>query len=235
MKLAILQPYIFPYIGYFQLIKAVDVFVIYDDVNFMKKGWIHRNNILINGEPYLFTVPCLKISQNKLINETIVCPNEGPINDLLTNIKRHYKNAPYFDQVYPIIVEVFSKVSGQLSIAELGMKSLYLICQFLKIDVKFELSSKSYSGSKGMDKVDRIVSICKKNKSNTYINAIGGQELYSKDLFLKYGINLKFLKSLPVSYKQFEHDFVPGLSIIDVLMFNSQEEVNSILDKYKLI
>ena len=114
MKVAIMQPYFFPYIGYFQLINLVDVFVVYDDVNYIKKGWINRNNILINKKSFLFSLPLQNMSQNKLINEIFLVEDTNWRISLLNTIQITYKNAPYFDEVYSLIEEIISyKINQQ--------------------------------------------------------------------------------------------------------------------------
>ena len=82
---------------------------------------------------------------------------------------------------------------------------------------------------------DKVIDICRQLKANCYINAIGGQELYSKEMFAENGLILNFIKSKPMVYTQFKNQFVPSLSIIDVMMFNSPTEISMMLDNYELI
>lgn len=233
MKIAIMQPYFLPYIGYFQMIKAVDAFVFYDDVNYINRGWINRNRILINGQPKYFNVPLIKASQNKLINEIQVNKDSKDYSNLLKTIEMAYKRAPYFEQVYQVLENLLNKDYN--TVDEITIKSIKEISNYLEIPTKFLISSIDFPKTRGMDKAKRLKAICKKTNSTNYINAIGGQDLYSKEDFAKENINLKFIKSLPIEYKQFDNEFVPWLSIIDVLMFNSQREVNKMLDNFKLI
>lgn len=229
MKVAIMQPYLFPYIGYWQLISAVDMFVIYDDVNFIKKGYINRNNILVNKKPYCFTLELLGASQNKLINEIEIGINRGKI---LKTIEMAYKKAPFFKNVFPIIEEILNQEEKNL--AKFIGYSLIKISKFLGIDKKFIYSSgieKNYT-LKGQDK---IIDICKRLNTKIYINPIGGQELYSKEIFKANNIDLFFLKPIIVEYKQFDNEFIPYLSIIDVMMFNSVNEIKNMLKSYELI
>ncbi len=234
MKLAIMQPYVFPYIGYFQLIKAVDKFVFYDDVHFIKKGWIHRNNILINGEANLFTIPCKKISQNKLINEVALNFDKKEKEKFLKKIAFAYKKAPYFSQFYPLL-ENFINKDTSYTISELASNSILFICEYLGINRDFCKSSIKHSESKGLEKQERLITICKKENANTYLNAIGGKELYNKNDFKKESIELKFIKPGSVVYTQFKNKFIPNLSIIDVIMFNTPEIILEIIDCYKFI
>lgn len=228
-RLAIMQPYFFPYLGYFQLIKAVDEFVVYDDVNFIKQGWITRNKILLNQNEHYITLHAGGISSNKKINEILVGNNRGK---LLKTIEQAYKKAPFFENVYPLISEILSDGSTQLS--KYLAASIQKISSFLGINTTFTLSSQIEKNN-NLSGQDKVIEICKKLKANQYINAIGGKELYHKDIFLNHNIELKFLRSFEVNYKQFNNDFIPWLSIIDILMFNAIDEIHKMLNQYELI
>ena len=233
MKVAIMQPYIFPYLGYFQLIKSVDKFIFYDDVNFIKKGWINRNKILINGKESIITFPLIKASQNKLINEIDLFLNNKDKKKIIAKLEMAYKKAPYFDSTINLVKEI---INADLSnIAKYSANSITKISDFLEIDVSFDFSSIQSPESKGMDKADRLIHICKKNNSNQYINYIGGQTLYSKEYFNANGVNLSFIENYIEPYLQFGEEFVPNLSIIDIIMFNDTKTVRKMLNKYKLI
>jgi len=228
MTLAIMQPYLFSYIGYWQLIKAVDTFVIYDDVNFIKKGYINRNNILANGKEQNFTLELIGASQNKLINEIKVGNNSKK---LIKLINRNYIKAPYFKDVFPIIEDILNQ--NQKNIAKFIGYSLRQISNYIDIETKFIYSSDIEKNNtlKGQDKV---LEICKILNASNYINAIGGQKLYNKDDFNVENIELNFLETELVEYKQFKNEFVAYLSIIDILMFNSKQVVKNMLGKYLL-
>lgn len=232
MKVAIMQPYFFPYIGYFQLIQAVDVFVIYDDVNFINKGWINRNNILVNGKGFLFSIPLQEASQNKVINQINIEGNSNWKKSLLKTITLSYKKAPFFAEVFPIIEKIIEQ--KETNTAKFITYSLREICNFLRIETSIVISSviEKNNNLKGQDK---IIEICKKLKATNYINAVGGVALYDKDVFLKDDISLIFIKSNPIIYSQFKNEFIPWLSIIDVMMFNSVEEIKNMLNKFELI
>lgn len=232
MKMAIMQPYFFPYIGYFQMINAVDKFVFYDDVNYIKRGWVNRNKILINGKDALVTVPLKKASQNKLINEIELSFDEKQKRKMLSTIELTYKKAPFFNQVIGVIEKAIN--SDKKTIGEYASNTVIAMCNYLMVNTEFYFSSKLSPESKGMDKADRLIYITKKQGSNQYINAVGGQELYKKDYFTSNDVDLYFIKPLRIEYLQFNSSFIPWLSIIDVLMFNSKEEVMILLNKYKL-
>jgi hypothetical protein len=231
-KIAIMQPYVFPYVGYFQLIRATDVFVFYNDVNFIKKGWINRNKILSNGKDLIFTIPCLEVSQNKKICDIEVGISEKELGKLLVTIEHSYKKAPFFSEVYPLVSKVLTE--GGRYIDQLAMRSVQHVCEYLNISTKL-IESKDRYGNEVMKREYRLMDICIKENIRDYINPIGGSEIYTKECFKEGGINLQFLKTNPITYRQFNNEFVPWLSIIDVLMFNNKEQVNQYLDQYTLI
>ena len=234
--IAVMQPYIFPYIGYFQLIQAVDVFVFYDDVNFIKQGWINRNKILVKNEALLFTVPLKKISSFKKINEVTINPSLYPKwkKKFLKSIEQNYSKAPNYELTYNIINNTLEG-GEKKSISELAILSIKSISDYLNLGAKFELSSVNHTCSEKLDRTDLLISICKKTGIKNYINALGGQELYSKKDFLKYEINLLFLNPQIKPYSQYANDFVPGISMIDVLMFNSKKECLQLINDYELL
>ncbi|MES2544084.1 MAG: WbqC family protein [Bacteroidota bacterium] len=228
MKIAIMQPYFFPYIGYFQLINSVDVFVVYDDVNFIKQGWIHKNRILSNKESYSISLQLTGVSSFKKINEISIGGNR---HKALKTIEESYKKAPYFTEVYPIVATIFSEKENNLS--GFLVFALKQIAGFLEINTKFMISSQIEKNNSLKGK-DKVLEICSLLNADEYINAIGGQELYDKAEFSEKNIGLHFIQSKPIVYKQFANDFVPWLSIIDVLMFNSKETVRKMLNDYEL-
>lgn len=230
MKIAIMQPYFFPYLGYFQLINCVDKFVFYDDVNFIKKGWINRNRILINGKPNYITIPLKSASQFKKINSIEFLDSRKR---LVKTIERAYAKAPYFDMFWPYIFDTLNLLT--LSISELAISSIMQVSKYLNINKTFEISSQRYGESQNLNKTERLIKICTENGAKEYINPIGGIELYNKSDFRQNGIELKFLKTNEIKYPQFKNEFVPFLSIIDTLMFNSVDKVNEFLNNYELI
>lgn len=232
MKIAVMQPYLFPYIGYFQLISAVDKFVIFDDVNFIKRGWINRNRILLNNKDHLFTLPLEKASQNKFISQIRIDCGQNHKEKILDLFHHAYRKAPEYAKVYPLIKEIILNKKGNL--LEFIEYSLVRIAAFLNLKTNFMLSSEIGKDNtlKGKDK---IIDICKKMHADKYLNPIGGKELYDKKEFEKEGIKLYFLKTKDVEYRQFTNIFVPHLSIIDVLMFNPRKKVKEFLSEYETI
>lgn len=229
MRVGIMQPYFIPYIGYWQLIKAVDKYVIYDDVNYIKRGWINRNSILLNNQRFLINLLLSGASQNKLINEIAIQENQAK---LIRTIECAYGKSPMFDMVFPIFTEIMGFKDTNL--AKFLGNSIIRLCKYMDIDTEIIYSS-DIQKNNSLKAQEKILHICRLLNAGSYINAIGGQELYSKEDFEKAGIRLNFIKSELTPYKQFKSDFVAGLSIIDILMFNSLEEINKMLDKYSLI
>ena len=230
MKLAIMQPYFFPYIGYFQLIKSVDKFIFYDDVNFIKNGWINRNRILINGKPSYFTVTLNGASPFMLIKDVKFTDNRAK---LLKTLDNTYRKAPYFNEAIESLKSVFDIETTYINV--LAIESVKAVSHYLDIKTHFERSSEIYEDTKGMEKTVRLKEICHRNNASEYHNPIGGTELYFKEDFAEAGIDLKFIKTNDIIYKQFKNDFVSNLSIIDLMMFNSKEQIIEFLDRYELV
>lgn len=228
MRIAIMQPYFFPYIGYFQLVHAVDTFVVYDDVNYIKRGWINRNNILADGEPTLISLETSGASQNRLINQVKVGNNN---HKLLKTIKHRYAAAPYCDSVMPLIERILGNEESNL--ATFLASQLREICLYLDVQVNWCVSS-SLDKDASLKGQDKIIEICRALAADQYVNLIGGRELYQHETFSKQGVKLSFLESRASSYAQFQHKFVPSLSIIDVLMFNDRRNIHRLLDEYSL-
>ena len=232
MRIGIMQPYIFPYIGYFQLINAVDKFILYDDVNFINKGWINRNRMLNNGKDSLFSIPLKEASQNKLINEIEVNWDSAWKSKFLKTLEQCYKKAPFYQETLLIIQQTLNVDDEPIS--KIVEHNLRLICKYLDIKTEIVSSSAIYQNSH-LKAQERILAICLQEKATQYINPIGGLELYDKDFFEAQNIQLNFIKSKLIQYPQFKNEFVPWLSMIDVLMFNSKEEIISFINNYELV
>lgn len=233
MKIAIMQPYILPYIGYFQLINAVDAFVVYDNIEFTKKGWINRNRILVNGKDDYFTIPLKKDSDYLNINHRYI--SESYTKDktkIVARISELYKKSPYFSEVFPLIEDIF--YYNELNLFDFVFYSIKSISTYLEITTKFIVSS-TITIDHSLRSQDKVIAICNELNSTSYLNPIGGVELYSKEIFSNNGLQLNFIKSNPIEYEQFAYAFVPWLSIIDVLFFNSKEKVKTFLNEYTII
>lgn len=232
MKIGIMQPYFIPYIGYWQLMNAVDKYVIYDDVNYINRGWINRNRILVGGEAKYFNVSTIKASQNKKINEIEVDNNPIIISKKLRTIEYAYKKAPYYHMVFPIIEKILKCMETNLALYI--ENSIYTICSYLNIKTELYISSSLKKNNK-LKGEKKILNICELLGATEYYNSIGGQDLYFASSFSDRGIKLKFLETNNITYKQFDNVFQKNLSIIDVMMFNSKEKIEKLLHQYIMI
>ena len=243
MTLAIMQPYFLPYIGYMQLLNAVDTFVFYDDVAFINRGWINRNRLLANGRELLFTIPLKDASQNRLINEIVVSDEPKWRDKLLRTIEQSYRKAPQFAEVMPITERIIrfqapnlSAVSrSDVSVADYCFHSFSELTTYLGITTRLVASSAIY-GNSHLKAQERILDICRQEGAERYINPIGGTELYKAEPFAQLGCELRFIQPKPVAYPQLgTADFVPWLSILDMLMNNAVDAVRLQLLQFDLL
>lgn len=255
MKLAIMQPYFMPYIGYFQAISAVDKYILYSNLNFIKEAWMNRNRLLLkDGRIYQFTVPLLHKSSNQMIGEVKIDNTKPWAKNLLLTIASNYNKSPYFSETYPLLEELLNRRYDFLyelnaacvtGIADfLGLRTVIEYDNSRFLDMEEDLSTIDTHGyerfpymekTSPIKKTARVIEMCRREGAQTFINAIGGQALYDKVEFSKYGIDLKFVKTGEIAYPQ-HHDFQePNLSIIDVLMFNGKEGTRELLEKYTLV
>lgn len=229
MKLGIMQPYFFPYLGYWQLLANVDKYVLYDDVTYIKGGWINRNNFLINGQKKLLTMQLEKASSYVLIKDIVI---KDDFSKFLKTIEMGYKKAPFFEGIFNLLKEICQFHDKNLGTFLFNLHKK--ICEYLEINTELILSSSFEKNSVQKGK-DKVIAICKQFGADEYINAIGGQSLYDKKEFAENGIKLNFLQGNLKVYKQFKNEFVAGLSIIDIMMFNSKEEISKMLNDFELV
>lgn len=231
-KLAVMQPYWWPYLGYFQLINQVDEFIVYDDVNFIKRGWVNRNRVLVNGQATMITLPVKKASQNVLIKDLELGADNKWLDKFYKTLELAYKKAPYFEDVMHQVIRPFTL--DHKGLVEAQLQGITLVCAYLSLPFNYKLSSGAYT-NQNLHGQDRILDICLKEKAQHYINPIGGQDLYDKAKFSQVGLGLSFIQMNEHHYKQGKHPFVAGLSIIDVLMFNSVEDSQALLQQFTLV
>lgn len=229
MRLGIMQPYFFPYLGYWQLLANVDKYVVYDDVTYIKGGWINRNNFLINGQKNLLTMQLEKASSYTLIKDIAI---KDDFVKFLKTIEMGYKKAPFFEDIFRLLKDICQCPDKKLG--QFLFNSHIKICEYLGIDTELILSS-SFEKHTELKGKDKVISICKQLGADEYINAIGGQELYDKKEFAENGIRLNFIQANLREYRQLKNEFVAGLSIIDIMMFNSKEEIKEMLNDFKLV
>lgn len=228
MKVAVMQPYFFPYLGYFQLIHSVDHFVVLDNVNYIKRGYVNRNSILLDGQAHRITLPIKNASQNRLINQH---QHLSKIEKIIKTIESSYKKAPFFNDVFPLLESYLQNEEPRLELYLTAQ--LQAICNYLDIDTVFTFASDLPSAFKSKGQ-DRIIDICTTLDASDYINSIGGVDIYDRERFKQSQLSLSFLKPNHCYYPQFSENFVNNLSVIDVLMFNNKEQIKIFLNNYEL-
>lgn len=231
VKIGIMQPYFLPYIGYWQLINAVDIFVIYDNIQYTKKGWFNRNRFLQNGRDALFSIALKKDSDYLNVDKRFIS-KEFDKRKLIAQFQNAYNKAPYIKEVMPLIEDII--MYNEKNLFSYIFNSVKEICNYLDIKTKLIVSS-DVDINHDLKSEKKVIEICKAVGATIYINAIGGVELYNKEEFKSNGISLNFIKSKEIHYKQFNNEFVPWLSIMDVLMFNSKDEVRKMLGEYEVL
>ncbi|MCQ2062572.1 MAG: WbqC family protein [Fibrobacter sp.] len=230
MIIAANQPYFLPYIAYWQLINLADVFLIGDNYAYMKHGWVNRNRILERGKDAFFGIEIVQKSVNRYINETQVKKTLFP--KKLKTLVHNYAKAPYFEQGYALMERIFANSETNLSrFLEFSIRE---ICSYLGITTKIGHTS-DFVGNNKFKREERVYDFCHRLGGDIYVNPIGGQKLYHFDEFRRQNITLKFIKSECRPYKQFDNEFVPGLSILDIIMFNPVETIQEMLQEYSFI
>jgi len=232
VKLAIMQPYFFPYIGYWQLIHAVDRFVIYDDVNYIKSGWVNRNRILINGVSAYITVPLHQASPNKKICDTSLQSSSIWRDKLVKMLEITYAKAPYYVEVYPLLEKLIRNEA--INLADYLAHQLQALSIFMGISTAFVVTSRCYENDY-LSGQGRLIDICTREGATTYINPQGGQSLYNFDSFRNAEIDLQFILMRQIPYRQRAAGFIPHLSIIDTLMEVGPVGIRQHLDSFDLI
>jgi hypothetical protein len=238
MKLGIMQPYFFPYIGYFQLINAVDKWIIFDIIQYMRHHWINRNRILhpISGWQYII-VPLKKYSREIMIKDVRIAIEQDWGNSIIAQLQHYRKKAPYFKTTIGFLKDCFFTVeTEEESISKLNTGLLKKTCEVLDIKFNYDVCSEMNLQLRDITAPgDWALEISAQVGAEEYINPVGGMELFNPMKFKEKGIKLNFIKPELIPYKQNNYEFVPDLSIIDVMMWNSTEEIKAMLNAYKII
>ena len=232
MIVAIMQPYFFPYIGYFQLMQKADIFVFYDDAQYMKGGWVNRNRILTNDRPHWFTLPVQKANHSLAINQRSYAIQSDTIPGLKRRLAASYAKAPHYDRISTLIHRLLE--CGDANVASFNANLLHAVAVDMGIDCRFAAASTLDVPELAAGQ-NKVIALCQAVRATEYVNPIGGQGLYSGAAFSDAGIRLGFLQSEPNPYRQLDATHVPALSIIDVLMFNSPPEVTAMLDQFRVV
>jgi hypothetical protein len=229
IKIAIMQPYFLPYIGYWQLMNAVDQFVVYDNIQFTKKGWINRNRYLLDGKAEIFTLPLKKDSDYLDIRDRYLSDNfDGEAKKILRRCEAAYRKAPYFKEGYEVLQECLTYDDKNLF--NFIFHSIEVVKNYLNIDTELVVSSQ-IDIEHSLRSAEKVKAICKSLSASNYVNPIGGISLYDKKDFDENNISLRFLQSQETVYQQFDNKFIPWLSIIDMIMFCSKCEITSMSSK----
>lgn len=233
MTIGIMQPYFLPYLGYFQLMNICDGFVVYDNIKFTKKGWINRNRMLFDGKDLMFSIPLKGDSDFLNVDQRSIGDNfEKERSKTLGHIRSSYKGAPNFRSAYPVIEDIFN--CSERNLFSFVYNSIVKVTGYLSIDTPLIISS-TIAMDHDLKGKYRVMEICKKLGADTYVNPIGGTELYNKEEFAANGINLRFHKMRSVTYAQNGNTFIPSLSILDVMMFNDRETITGLLQEFDII
>lgn len=228
---SIMQPYFFPYIGYWQLLTAADQFIIYDNIQYTKKGWINRNRFLQNGKDQLFILPLKSDSDYLDVAQRVLSPDFNR-KKLISQLSNAYRRAPFYKENFPLIEDIILFEQGNLF--EYILNSVRKTADYLEMETQITVSS-DVQIDHSMKAQDKVIALCKAVNADTYVNPPGGMELYSEAAFENAGLSLSFLKPDSITYQQFDNEFQAALSIIDVLMFNTRRETINLTHAYKLI
>jgi hypothetical protein len=221
-----MQPYFFPYVGYFQLLCAVDRFVFLDDVNYNPRGWINRNRVLVGGREAYLTVPVADASQHRKIDQIEIAEDPRWLARMEKTLAQSYAKAPQFEPAYALVHEVLH--AGERSLADLARRSVLAVARYLGIETEIVGSSSVY-GNAQLAGQERILDICRREGAGTYLNLPGGRLLYNGEAFAASGVALRFIEPALTEYRQSTPDFHPRLSMIDVLMHNEIAAVRAML------
>jgi len=228
MIVAVMQPYFMPYLGYFQLARSCDHFVFLDDVNFIRRGFINRNRILLDGKPFAFSLPVIRASQNRPINRHSFT---GAMELFLEQLRHAYRRAPFYGPVFRLVESLC--LEPDMNVARKAAASVAAVFAYLGLPLNYSFASSH--PAEGLGGECRILDICRRYDATAYHNAPGGRHLYDVAAFRAAGVCLRFVKgSFPAYGQPGAETFVPGLSIIDVLMNNAPERVSRMLDDYVL-
>lgn len=241
MSLGLMQPYLFPYLGYFQLMNCVDTYVFYENVQYIKNGWVNRNRIFVNvkkNQTHYFTFSVAKEHYKKNIDQRHYSNLKEDCNKLKRNLFQSYRDALNFEEAYELIEDILDFQND--NVAYFNMNANHKIAEYLGVTTKITCmetvkDAAFWEKFTQLNHEDKVIHICKYFKENSYINAINGMSLYHRDFFAAKGIDLKFIKMKEVEYSQFSKQFVPCLSILDVIMHNKLQDSKEMLERYQLI
>lgn len=234
MRIAVMQPYLFPYLGYFQLIKTVDRFILFDDIQYIRHGWINRNRVLKPGDGWQYILaPLQKHKQKTLIKDIEIRTGNEWKERILRQLEHYRKKAPFYHEAIKLIEECLG--STETNIARFNAFCLKVVCQRMEIPFQVEISSEMNFDYSNVNSPDEwALRICEQVNAKEYINPTGGKELFDKSKFVAANIKLNFLKPSLSPYNQRRQDFESGLSIIDALIYNGPDVTRQMINKFGL-
>ena len=233
-KLAIMQPYFFPYIGYFSLIKHTDEWIVFDTPQFIRHGWIERNRILKPSEGWQYIkVPLEKHPREATIRDIRIRTNEPWRNLIFAQLEHYKKSAPYYAPVISFLREAFEHQTD--SIVSMDVRLLEAACRYIGIPFRAHVFSKMGLRLPEVTAPDEwSLNISLEVGAVEYINPPGGEGFFDRAKFERAGVHLTFLRANSRAYDQRRTVFEPGLSIIDVMMFNTRDQITEMLDDYTI-
>jgi len=236
MRLAIMQPYFFPYIGYFQLISAADAFILFDDVQYIRHGWINRNRIHDPNKSWQYiTAPLEKHEHTDLIRNLMARSGEDWSAKIVSQVQHYKRRAPYFEETVNLVASLLAEAAGDSRISRINLVILRGVCRHLGIDRPFQVSSDCGFDYRNVhDAGEWALRISEQVGAKEYINPVSGAALFDPAKFAASGIKLSFLQPEEIVYSR-RGPFEPWLSIIDVLMFNGVAGTRQLLDRYSLL
>lgn len=229
-KVVVMQPYLFPYLPYYQLARAADEFVFLDDAAFIKQGFIHRNSILLGGKAHRFTAPVHAVDSFRNIAQHRYVGDWAPLCALL---KAAYQRAPRWHAVWPLVESVLRDADDNVAAKNMG--SIRLVHEYLGLAAPLWTPSSALDPAGALRGQARVLSLCRATGATAYVNAPGGRALYTAEAFAAVGLSLRFVASRATSYAQAQGDFVPGLSMLDALMYCEPEEIVHRLGEFDLV
>jgi len=234
MKVALMQPYFFPYLGYFQLIHSVDEFIIFDQAQHIRRSWITRNRILnAHKESIYINVPVCRAQRETIIKD-IQINNDINWQEKIIQQLLYYKDAPNFTNVMEFVKECLSIKCD--NVGQLNTSLLRMTCNLLNIDTHITVLSEKFPSIDEAKEADEWgIKVSQALNASTYINAIGGKEFYDQQKYNEEGLDIQFINPILAPYKQFNHEFVPGLSIVDILMFNEISKIKEMIGLHEFV
>lgn len=231
-----MQPYFFPYPGYFSLIKATNKWIVFDTPQYANYSWMNRNRIInCNDDNWMyFIVPLKKRPLRTSINSIVIQNEVNWKEKIISQLGYYKKHAPYYNHVVEFLRETLTSEFVKLS--DLNIHTLKATCKYIGIDFNYEIYSEMNLQIEDIHAPDEWgLNICKAMGVSKFINPERGQNFIDRQKYLNEKVDIKFLEYRYPDYDQKMEEFIPGLSIIDAMMFNSPKELKVILEDYKLV